>query len=66
MNEIVKQVIAGLLGGLISGGNALVTVLTETPIEEVTRGQWVVMIAGAAVSMFVAWRTLLTDKPIQK
>jgi hypothetical protein len=63
MSEMGKQAVAGFLGGAISSGNALVAVLSETPWAEVTQGQWVVMVAGGAVSTFVAWRTLLTESP---
>ena len=65
MNEILKQFLVGLLGGFITTGNAVITVLVETPYESVTTGQWIVMFVGGFVAMFVAWRTLLTRSPKQ-
>ena len=63
MNVLVKQIIAGGLGGLVTTGNALVTVLMETAYEDVSKGQWVVMFAVGFIAAFMAWKTLLTSPP---
>jgi hypothetical protein len=65
MNELGRQLIAAGFGGVVATGNAAITVLMETPYEEVTTGQWIVMCVLGAVAAFGAWKTLLTRSPGQ-
>jgi hypothetical protein len=65
MNNATKQFIAAGFGGLVTTGNAAITVLMETSFEAVTQGQWIVMSLLGGVAAFGAWKTLLARSPKQ-
>lgn len=63
MNEILRQVLAGLLGGLMASGTATIAVLQETRLAEVMPGQWVIIAIGGFLAAGAAWKTLLSAPP---
>lgn len=58
--KIVKQGVAGLLGGFMAAGTATVTVLQEVALEMVTDGQWVTIAIGGFLAAATTWKALLT------
>ena len=62
----VKELLAGLLAGLMAAGTATVTVLQEAALTEVGDGQWVTIAIGGFLAAAAGWRTLLTSPPDKK
>ena len=57
--NVVRQIVSGALGGAMAYGTAIVTVIQDTPVAEVTQGQWWTAAIGGAIAAATAWRTLL-------
>jgi len=66
MKDWHKEVIAGALGGFLTGGNAFLAVMQEVEqFSQITDGQWAQIVMGGIVAAVVAWRTLLIKSPKQ-
>ena len=63
MNEYAKEGVAGLLGGLITSATAIGTALQETPLAEMSGGQWMMIGMGGFVAAASTWRALLSKPP---
>jgi hypothetical protein len=61
--ELVRESLAGLLGGAMAGGTAIVSVLQDTPLREVTDGQWLTIAIGSFLAAAQAWKQLLSRPP---
>lgn len=61
--EYIREGLAATLAGAIVGGTSIISVLQETPIVEVSDGQWVTIATGSLVAMFQGWKQLLSRPP---
>jgi hypothetical protein len=61
--EYVRETLAGLLGGAMAGGTAVVSVLQDTPLKEVTDSQWITICVGSFLAAAQAWKQLLSRPP---
>jgi hypothetical protein len=59
MNNAIRQAVSGVLAGGIASATAVVTALQETPLAEVSDGQWVTVGLGGFLAAAAGWRTLL-------
>ncbi|GAF72052.1 unnamed protein product, partial [marine sediment metagenome] len=59
MNEITRQIISGILAGSIAASTAVVTLLQDTLLIDVTSGQWLTIGLGGFLAAAAGWRTLL-------
>ena len=66
MSDAVKQVLSGLVGGLITSGTATLTLLQDTPLVYVRPGEWATIAIGGTLAALAAWRTLLAAPPSNK
>jgi hypothetical protein len=65
MNEITKQIVSGFLASAIAASTAIVTLLQDTPLIEITDGQWLTIALGGFLAAAAGWRTLLAKSPTQ-
>jgi len=63
MKQPLKQVLSGLIGGLMASGTATVTLLQDTPLMYIRPGEWLSIVIGGLLAALAAWRTLLADPP---
>ena len=63
MNDYGKEAVAGLLGGLITSATAIGTALQETPLVEMSGGQWMMIGMGGFVAAASTWKALLSKQP---
>ena len=61
--EYIREALAGFLGGAMAGGTAIVSVLQDTPLREVTDGQWLTIAIGSFLAAAQAWKQLLSRPP---
>ena len=63
MNEYVRQIISGVLAGGMASGTAIVSVLQEAALAQITDGQWVSIGIGGFIAAAAGWKTLLARPP---
>lgn len=63
MDEITRQLISGVLAGAIAAATAIVTLLQDTLLIDVTDGQWLTIGLGGFLAAAAGWRTLLALPP---
>ncbi len=61
MSELVRQAVSGLLAGAIASATAIITLLQDTVLSDVTSGQWVTIGLGGFLAAAAGWRTLLAS-----
>ena len=64
MNNTVRQILSGFTAGVIVGGTAIVAMLVDVPLEDVTGGQWVTIGIGGLLASAKDWKTLLAPPRI--
>lgn len=63
MKDTLRQILSGLIGGVMASGTATITLLQDTPLAYIRPGEWVSIILGGLLAALAAWRTLLADPP---
>ena len=63
MNETAREVLAGVLAGGMAAGTAVVTALQETPLADMSDGQWVTISLGGFLAAGAGWKALLARPP---
>ncbi|GAF83237.1 unnamed protein product [marine sediment metagenome] len=63
MDEITRQLVSGVLAGAIASATAVVTLLQDTALIEVSDGQWTTIFLGGFLAAAAGWRTLLAQPP---
>ena len=63
MDEITKQVISGVLAGALTAATAVITLLQDTSLMDVSDGQWLTIALGAFIAAGAGWKTLLAQPP---
>ena len=61
--EYIRESLAAALAGAMAGGTAIVSVLQETPLREVTDGQWITISIGGFLAAAQGWKQLLSRPP---
>lgn len=63
MNDTVREILAGLLAGSMAAGTAIVAILQDTALVDITDGQWVSIAIGGFLAAGTGWKTLLARQP---
>lgn len=67
MDGTTKQVISGILAGLISSGTAVLALAADLPdgagLGDISSVAWLTIGVGGALSVFKDWKTLLAPSP---
>jgi hypothetical protein len=61
--EYVRESLAALLAGAMASGTAVITALQETPVAEMTQGQWITIGVGGFLAAAQGWKQLLSRPP---
>ena len=63
IDEITKQIISGVLAGSIASATAVVAILQDSALIDITDGQWLTICLGGFLAAAAGWKTLLAQPP---
>ena len=61
--EWVRETLAATLAGAMAAATAVISVFQETPVAEITQGQWWTIGIGGFLAAAQGWKQLLSRPP---